>query len=111
MRKGYPQPRSEEISKTTTFQRDGLIYISFFVNGSYQVEINGLKIMPGQELREEFASNLAYDGRYDIRFIDYDYAVPLPETIGEATHDILGNPNLKQGTFLAVRLATEPLNY
>ena len=111
MKKGYPQPRHEEISRDTTFQRDGLIYITFVVNGSFQVEINGLKLMPGQNMREEFASNMPFDGRYDIRFVE-DYAVPNDTPIGEATtYNILDNPNLKKGTFLYVRLATEPLNH
>lgn len=101
-----PQPRNEEITRDMVFQRDNLIYLTMFVIGSHQVEINGLKYMPGDDFREEFASNMAFDGSYDIRFLD-DYAVRTSsETDDVVTWNILDNPNLKHGKFIYVRLAT-----
>ena len=104
MKKQNPQPRNEEIMKDTIFQKENLVYLTFFVNGSHQVEINGLKLMPGQQMREEFASNMAFDGLYDIRFLE-DYAEPITTNEG-TTYNILDNPNLKFGKFIYARFAT-----
>ena len=37
-----PQPRHEEIVRDTVYQKENLIYIHMYINGSWQVEINGL---------------------------------------------------------------------
>ena len=104
MKRQNPQPRNEEITQDTIFQRENLIYITFYVNGSHQVEVNGIKRMPGQDWREEFASNMPFDAAYSIRFLD-DWGVPT--TTNDVTnYDILGDPNLKHGKFVWVRFAT-----
>jgi hypothetical protein len=104
-----PQPRHEELTRDMVYQKENLIYIHMYINGSWQVEINGLLYMPGQWFREEFASNMAFDGSYTIRFVR-DCAIvqsglqnPLtPETV----YSVQDNPNLKKGKFIHVRLAT-----
>jgi hypothetical protein len=103
----HPQPRNEEIVEDGIFQRDNLVYITMFVNGSHQVEINGMKYMPGQFIREEFSSNMIFDGSYNIRFLT-DYATPVQgvESNNANAWNILDNPNLKKGQFIYVRFAT-----
>jgi hypothetical protein len=112
MNRKVPQPRTEEIMKDGIFQRDNLIYLFMKITGTWQVEINGLLLMPGEWFQEKFASNLIFDGSYTIRFVR-DCAADAPVSVdlysdltAETVWAVQDNPNLKQGKFIYIRLAT-----
>jgi hypothetical protein len=106
MKRKVPQPRMEEITKDMIFQRDNLIYIFFKITGTWQVEINGLMFMPGEWLKEEFASNLVWDGEYVIRFVKDCGVLPPNGVTTETVYAVQDNPNLKVGKFIYARLVT-----
>ena len=101
------EPRHFEIVKDETLQLNDFVYLFIVVNGSWQVEINGLLFMPGQWLKEDFAGNLPFNGTYNIRFVQ-DFAAQTPDTNPDVVTMVQNNPNLKAGKFLHVRLATMP---
>jgi hypothetical protein len=114
MKRKVPQPRMEEITKDMVFQRDNLVYIFFQNTGTWQIEINGLRKMPGEWIKEEFASNLIWDGEYVIRFIKDCGVLPANNALTdvynplttEAIFAVQDNPNLKKGKFIYARLVT-----
>jgi hypothetical protein len=100
------EPRHFEITRDDTFQRNNLLYVFIYVNGSWQIELNGIMIMPGNFAVEEYPAHI-FNGTYNIRFVR-DFSQTVPDTNPEIAFAVQDNPNLKTGQFVYVRYASVP---
>lgn len=100
------QPKFFEITEDTVLTLQDILYVTFYVNGTWQVEIDGLKYLPDQNVREEMQSNLSFSQNYTIRFVA-DTQVVSASFTADTVADIADNPNLKPGKFVYARYMVE----